>query len=264
MTDLSMISRPIAEELGCFETFFGQEMSAQSQPLAAILAHVKSRNGKQLRPMLVLLCAKMLGEVNETTYRAATFVEMLHTATLIHDDVVAESDSRRGLASVNAEWDNQTAVLAGDYLLAKAMLLMARPDTYNLLNEMLRTAASMSEGELVQNQKRGEKLCEADYLDIITRKTAVLLRACCVAGAMSVGTDEPTLQRVSDFGLHLGIVFQMRDDILDDESPECVAYAKALIDHHLEMALSHLDALPVSVCRDALRELTVFCAKREQ
>lgn len=262
MTDMNSIIKPIASELKQFNAYFDQEMAAESEPLSSIFKHLQSIKGKQLRPALVFLTAHLFGDITNATYRAATFVEMLHTATLIHDDVVDASEERRGTASVNALWSNFSAVLAGDYLLAKAVRLIAQPDTYELLTEMIQSAVMMSEGELIQSQKKHDCLSKEEYLDIITRKTAMLLRACCVAGALSVKADKEATEKASDFGLNLGIVFQMRDDLLDNESPECVAYAKALMPAYLGKTLESLAQLPASAYRDAMKDLAVFCAER--
>ena len=192
MKKLEHIIEPIRAELTQFEAFFAQTLKADTEPMDSIMRYALETKGKRLRPILVLLGAKMFGEVNELTLRAATFAEMVHTATLIHDDVVDDDDRRRGHASVKARFGNLSAVLAGDYLLAKAMLLLAN-DTA-ILNEMLRTTAAMSEGELMQgavglsyhgsrNDNPNESGChdvtalQNNYLDIITRKTAMLMRS---------------------------------------------------------------------------------------
>ena len=242
MKTLTQIIFPIAAELQQFEAFFGQTLKAETEPMNSIMRYVLDSRGKRLRPILVLLSAKL-------------FVEMIHSATLIHDDVVDDDDQRRGHASVKAQFDNLSAVLAGDYLLAKAMLLIAN-DT-DILNEMLQTTAAMSEGELMQNQNN------ADYLDIITRKTALLMRSCCAIGAMSVGAAEEQIQRISDFGLHFGQLFQMRDDILDADSPENVKMAMELLPVYQQETLKLLESFPEGETREALKDLSVFCATRD-
>jgi octaprenyl-diphosphate synthase len=250
---LDQIISPIAAELQQFEAFFGQTLKAETDPMNSIMRYVLDSRGKRLRPILVLLSAKLFGEINEQTLRAATFVEMIHSATLIHDDVVDDDDQRRGHASVKAQFGNLSAVLAGDYLLAKAMLLIAN-DT-DILNEMLRTTAAMSEGELMQNQNN------ADYLDIITRKTALLMRSSCVAGAMSVGAKTEQIQQISDFGLNFGILFQLRDDMLDGENTEI---AHSLLPDYLEKTLQSLEGFENRGILKVLKELTLFCAEREE
>ncbi len=282
MKNLTDIIAPIATEMARFEAFFAQTLKADTEPMDNIMRYALETKGKRLRPILVLLGAKMFGTVNELTLRAATFAEMVHTATLIHDDVVDDDDRRRGHASVKARFGNLSAVLAGDYLLAKAMLLLAN-DTA-ILNEMLRTTAAMSEGELMQgavglSHRDGVGLsyhgsrCDAtqqrlprcdspttQYLDIITRKTAMLMRSCCAAGALSVEATQEQIQQISDFGLNFGILFQLRDDLLDSENTEM---AQALLPIYYDKAWHTLEGFPPSEITFALRDLTVFCAERE-
>ena len=274
------IIEPIRAELAQFEVFFEQTMKAETEPMDGIMHYVQESRGKRLRPILVLLSAKLFGEVNERTLRAATFVEMMHSATLIHDDVVDDADQRRGKASVKAQFGNHSAVLAGDYLLAKAILLFSNLKDIDILNEMLRTAAAMSEGELLQNATRSlspskgrdkeveayrnrpfDKLRDLNYLDIITRKTATLLRSCCVAGALSVDATQEQVQQMADFGINFGILFQLRDDMLDGENVE---QAQALLPLYYEKALQALEGFPPTEITETLRDLTVFCAEREE
>ena len=280
MTD---IIRPIATELAQFEAFFEKTLHAQTEPMDNIMQYVHDTQGKRLRPILVLLSAKLFGEINEQTLRSATFVEMVHSATLIHDDVVDDANSRRKKASVKAQFGNLSAVLAGDYLLAQAMLLLSHPDDYAILQEMLRTTAAMSEGELMQcarslspskgrdkkvessigrpfDPSTGSGLRDLNYLDIITRKTAMLMRSCCVAGALSVNATPEQVQHIADFGLLFGQLFQMRDDILDGENTE---QAQALLPVYYEKTLQTLDSFASSEIINTLRDLTVFCAERE-
>lgn len=261
-------------EMENFELRFAEALKGAVLPMDEVLCHVGAVAGKRLRPQLVLMTARLFDEVNETTRRTALFVELLHTATLIHDDVVDGSDVRRGQPSVNARWNNQVAVLAGDYLLAKAMQFLSRPEDSLILNEMLHTTMAMSEGELMQNselsfRQANSALCipkSEIYLDIITRKTAMLLRSCCVGGALSVGASQDIINKVGDFGLNLGLVFQMRDDILDDDSMEATTFAKELIPEYLDKALKALEALiPFTKNIEALEELrslAMFSAQR--
>ena len=271
---------PITVELAQFEAFFEKTMKAETEPMNSIMHYVLDSRGKRMRPTLVLLSAKLFGEINEQTLRAATFVEMVHSATLIHDDVVDDSNLRRNHASVKARFGNLSAVLAGDYLLAKAMLLLAQPNDYAILQEMLHTAAAMSEGELMQgasirslSSSKGQdknveaykgrpfdRLSDLNYLDIITRKTAMLMRSCCAAGALSVGAPPEQVQQIADFGLNFGILFQLRDDLLDGENIE---QAKALLPIYYEKTLNALEGFAPSESTAALRDLTVFCAERE-
>ena len=274
---LTDIVQPIAAELAQFEAFFAQTLKADTEPMDSIMRYVGGTKGKRLRPILVLLGARLFGDVNEKTLRAAAFVEMVHSATLIHDDVVDQSDERRGRASVKTQFGNLSAVLAGDYLLAKAMLLLSQPDDSAILQEMLRTTAAMSEGELMQNTRslslsKGrdikdesptgrpfDELRDLNYLEIITRKTALLMRSCCTAGALSVGATPKEVQRISDFGLNFGILFQLRDDLLDGENME---QAQALLPGYQEKTLQALDTFAPSKIVETLKELTVFCAER--
>jgi octaprenyl-diphosphate synthase len=277
---LEQIIHPIAAELAQFEAFFEKTMNAETKPMDNIMYYVLDSRGKRMRPILVLLSAKLFGEINSQTLRAATFVEMVHSATLIHDDVVDDSNLRRNHASVKARFGNLSAVLAGDYLLAKAMLLLAQPNDYAILQEMLHTAAAMSEGELMQgasirslSSSKGQdknveaykgrpfdRLSDLNYLDIITRKTATLMRSCCVAGALSVNATPEQVQQIADFGINFGILFQLRDDILDSEN---VAQAQSLLPIYHEKTLKALEGFPPSEIAAALRDLTVFCAERE-
>ena len=276
--ELAQIITPIATELAQFEGFFEQTMKAETEPMERIMRYVGDTRGKRLRPMLVLLSAKLFGQVNERTVRAAAFVELVHSATLLHDDVVDDDDERRGRSSVKAQFGNLSAVLAGDFLLAKAMLLLSAPGDHAILQEMLRTAAAMSEGELMQGTRslspskgRGEevetykgrpfdKLRDLNYLDIITRKTAMLMRSCCAAGALSVEATPKQVQQIADFGIHFGILFQLRDDLLDGENLE---QAQALLPVYYEKTMQALEGFPPSEITEALRDLTMFCAERE-
>ena len=264
-------------ELERFEQAFKSVLTSDVVPMDAMMHYVTSVQGKRLRPRLVFLSAQLFGAINDITRRTALFVEMLHTATLIHDDVVDGSDTRRGQASVNARWDSKAAVLAGDYLLAKALTQLSEPSDHPILKEMLNVAMVMSEGELLQNkrweaevsnQKNTDAFPTTDlYLSIIERKTARLLRACCVGGALSVHASSEVINKIGDFGLNLGLVFQMRDDILDDDDPMTTAMAKQLLPGYLDKAIKALDALTPYVgdkdVQNTLRELTVFCAERE-
>jgi len=239
-------------EMEEFESRFAEALRGSVLPMDEVLRYVEAAPGKRLRPWLVFLSARLFGEINDTTRRTALFVELLHTATLIHDDVVDGSDTRRGQPSVNARWNSQVAVLAGDYLLAKAMRLLSNPEDHLILKEMLDVAMKMSEGELLQNGKRRTENGKL-YLEIITRKTARLIQACCVCGAMSVNSSLLTSLPLADFGLNYGLVFQMRDDIDDGEN---VDMAKALLPVYQEKALKALEALePMVSDKEALASL---------
>ena len=277
MKTLEQIIHPIAVELAQFEAFFETTLHAETEPMNSIMQYVLDSRGKRMRPILVLLSAKLFGEINEQTLRSATFVEIIHSATLIHDDVVDNADKRRDKSSVKAKFGNLSAVLAGDYLLAKAMLLLANPGDHAILQEMLSTTAAMSEGELMQGSvglsyhgsrcdAPQQRLPQCDsptdhYLDIITRKTAMLMRSCCVAGALSVDATTEQVLQIADFGLDFGILFQLRDDLLDGENLE---QAKALLPIYYEKTLKALESFPPSEITETLRDLTAFCAEREE
>lgn len=235
------------QEMPAFERRFAEVMSSPTLPMDEVLRYVREGKGKRLRPRLVFMAARLFGEVNESTWRTALFVELLHTATLVHDDVVDASDERRGQPSVNAKWDNKTAVLCGDHLLSKAMLVLSDPADNNILVEMLNTALAMSEGELMQSRRQeaedGSQEAEdrrQEYLSIIERKTARLMKACCIGGALSVGATQEQVVAVGEFGLNYGMLFQLRDDIADNEN---VALAKALLPLYEEKTLGALKTL---------------------
>ncbi len=206
----------INEELKVFETRFKEAMQGQGSRLNRILRYIVKRKGKQLRPMFVLLSAKLCGEVNEPAYRAASLVELLHTATLIHDDVVDDSLERRGFFSTFALWKAKANILLGDYLLAKGLLLSLDNNDYRVLHILSDAVRKMSEGELLQMQKaRTLNLEEEIYYDIIRSKTASLLASACAAGAWSTSQDEAVTEKMRLFGEKTGMAFQIKDDLFD-------------------------------------------------
>ena len=191
-------------------------MRSEVALLDKITRYIVKRKGKQMRPMFVFLTAKMLGGTNDTTYRAATLIELLHTATLVHDDVVDDSDKRRGFFSINALWKNKVAVLVGDYLLSRGLLLAVKHKDYNLLEITSNSVKEMSEGELLQMEKaRKLDITEEVYFNIIRQKTASLIASCCASGAASVSADEELIENMRKFGETVGIAFQIRDDLFD-------------------------------------------------
>ena len=206
-------------------------MTSRTLPMDEVLRYVGEGKGKRLRPKLVFLAAKLFGEVK------------IHTATLVHDDVVDESDERRGRPSVNAKWDNKTAVLCGDHLLSKAMLVLSNPVDNKILVEMLNTALAMSEGELMQSRRQEAEDGRQNYLNIIERKTARLMMACCVGGALSVGAAQEQVRAAGEFGLNYGMMFQMRDDIADADDAENVVMAKELLPVYEKKTLKALKTL---------------------
>lgn len=218
MSRIEQIKAPIVEQMRQFEPHFRGVMKSKVPLLNIILNYMLRRKGKQMRPMLVFLTAKMLGTVNEKTFTAATFIELLHTATLAHDDVVDESYKRRGFWSINALWKKKIAVLVGDYFLSQGLLLAVRNKTYDLLEIVSEAVKEMSEGELLQIEKaRKLDITEELYFTIIQKKTASLITSCCACGAQSVSPDAELVKRMGDFGRHAGIAFQIRDDMFDYE-----------------------------------------------
>ena len=206
----------IAPELIAFEKKFGEAVKSQTPLLDTIMKYIIKRKGKQLRPMFVFLCAKLNGPVNESTYRAAALVELLHTATLVHDDVVDESLERRGFFSINALWKNKIAVLVGDYLLSKGLLLSTEAGDFKHLHILSQAVKQMSEGELLQIEKaRKLNLNEDIYFEIIRSKTASLLSSACAVGAWSTSKDEIVTEKMKLFGEKVGIAFQIKDDLFD-------------------------------------------------
>jgi len=199
-----------------FEVKFKESMKSNVPLLEKITSYIVKRKGKQIRPMFVFLSAKIHGEINESSYRAAALIELLHTATLVHDDVVDDSNERRGFFSVNALWKNKIAVLIGDYLLSKGLLLSLDNDDFQMLKLVSNAVREMSEGELLQIEKaRKLDISEEIYFDIIRKKTASLVAACCATGAASVTENKQIIERMKQFGTLTGIAFQIKDDLFD-------------------------------------------------
>jgi octaprenyl-diphosphate synthase len=218
MTVLTKIKIPVEREMDEFEAYFNRTMRSEIPLLNIILNYIIRRKGKQMRPLLVFLTAKLNGVISESTYVAATFIELLHTASLVHDDVVDDAHERRGALSVNALWNSKIAVLVGDYLLSKGMLISVEKNRFDMLEIVSEAVKLMSEGELLQLQKaRKLNIKEEDYFKIIMSKTAALLAACTACGARSVSDDLETIQLMKDFGENIGIAFQIKDDLLDYE-----------------------------------------------
>ena len=199
-----------------FEIKFKQSMQSNIPLLNKITNYIVKRKGKQIRPMFVFLSAQCISPINESTYRAASLIELLHTATLVHDDVVDDSNERRGFFSVNALWKNKIAVLIGDFLLSSGLLLSIDNGDFHLLKIVSNAVREMSEGELLQIEKaRKLDISEEVYFEIITKKTATLIAACCAAGVASVTNDEKQINLFNDFGTNTGIAFQIKDDLFD-------------------------------------------------
>ena len=214
--NLKKISAPVTSELDEFEKQFSNVLKSRVALIDIITKYILKQKGKKIRPILVLLSAKLCGEVNNRTYIAANLVELLHTATLIHDDVVDEAKTRRGIASINAVWKNKAAVLIGDYLLSKGLLVSLENNEYDFLQVTSEAVRRMSEGELLQIQKaRNFDGTEETYFKVISDKTASLIKTCCKLGALSTAKDKEDVEKLGIFGENIGIAFQLRDDILD-------------------------------------------------
>jgi octaprenyl-diphosphate synthase len=218
MNITAQIKQPIQSEMELFEKKFYESMSSQVALLNRITYYIVNRKGKQMRPMFVFLTAKMLsgGTVNERTYRGASVIELIHTATLVHDDVVDDSNRRRGFFSINALWKNKIAVLVGDYLLSKGLLLSIDNGDFDLLRIISVAVREMSEGELLQIEKaRRLDIVESVYYDIIRKKTATLIASCCALGARSVVDNDDEVENMRHFGELIGMAFQIKDDLFD-------------------------------------------------
>ncbi|MFZ4462259.1 MAG: polyprenyl synthetase family protein [Bacteroidales bacterium] len=219
MSGLSEIKRPVSKELDQFEEVFRDAMRSKVPLLDKVTQYIVKTKGKQMRPLFVLLSARICGEINDSTLRAATLIELLHTATLVHDDVVDDSNERRGFFSINALWKNKIAVLVGDYLLSRGMMLALSNKDFELLCIVSNAVQEMSEGELLQIEKaRRLDIEESVYFDIIRKKTASLIASCCAVGAASVNANEEMIEKMKNFGTYVGIAFQIKDDIFDYES----------------------------------------------
>ena len=218
MKIVSQIKQPIEYEMELFEKKFQLSMFSKVSLLNRITHYVVNRKGKQMRPMFVFFIAKMFnnGEVNDRTYRGASVIELIHTATLVHDDVVDESAKRRGFFSINALWKNKIAVLVGDFLLSKGLLLSIDNNDFDLLKIISTAVREMSEGELLQIEKaRKLNITESVYFEIIRKKTATLIAACCEVGAQSVIASKAEVENMRQFGEYIGIAFQIKDDLFD-------------------------------------------------
>jgi octaprenyl-diphosphate synthase len=216
MPSLAEVQRPIAAEMAAFEGHFREAMRSRVALLDRIMHYIVRRKGKQMRPMFTFLSARLFGPVNDSAYTAASLIELLHTATLVHDDVVDGSPLRRGFFSINALWKNKIAVLVGDYLLSRGLLLAIDKGETDLLRIVSHAVREMSEGELLQLQKtRDLNFSEEVYFDIVRQKTASLIAACCACGACAAGRPQEEVERMRRFGELTGIAFQIKDDLFD-------------------------------------------------
>jgi octaprenyl-diphosphate synthase len=215
---LTEISKPVKIELEEFQKLFKSSLKSNNSLVNLVTNYIIKQKGKKVRPALVLLSAKLCGEINERSYRGASLVELLHTATLVHDDVVDNADKRRGFPSINAIWKNKIAVLMGDYLLAKGLMISVEGEDFDFLKKITNTVKRMSEGELLQIQKtRKLDIDEETYFQIISDKTASLIETCCEIGALSNSDNIEYHNAMRSFGNSLGLAFQIKDDILDYE-----------------------------------------------
>lgn len=216
MDQLSIIKRPIKADLERFVNLFEKSLTHDYGLLAQVLDHIRQRAGKRMRPMLILLMAKHFGGITDATQYAAVGLELLHTASLVHDDVVDDSAERRGQSSVNAEYNNKVAVLVGDYILSTALLNVALTDNQIIVKRLAELGRTLASGEILQlSNIQNTEISEDVYYDVIIQKTAALFEACCTIGALSAGGSDEDIQKASLFGRNLGIMFQIKDDIFD-------------------------------------------------
>ncbi|MBR5440327.1 MAG: polyprenyl synthetase family protein [Prevotella sp.] len=216
MDYLSIIKQPISTEIADFIEIFNQSLTHEDGMLGQALEHIRQRTGKRMRPILILLIAKCFGKISPVTQHAAVGLELLHTASLVHDDVVDESSERRGQASVNATYNNKVAVLVGDFILSTALLNVAKTGDHRIVENLAELGRTLSNGEILQlTNIQNQNFSEEVYYQVINQKTAALFEACAGIGALSVGADEELVEEAKRFGQNLGIIFQIRDDIFD-------------------------------------------------
>ncbi len=244
MQGIEEIKQPIVVEMEQFELHFRKSMKSNTALLDKITHYIIKRKGKQMRPMFVFLSSRVVGEVTESSYVAASLIELLHTATLVHDDVVDDSNERRGFFSLNALWKNKIAVLVGDYLLSRGLLLAVEHGEHRVLQLVSQAVREMSEGELLQIEKaRKLNITEEIYYDIIRQKTASLVAACCASGASAAGASDEEVARMKQFGEHVGMAFQLKDDIFDYGSGEEIGKPTGIDIRERKMTLPLIHAL---------------------
>lgn len=258
MAELNKIKKTIEREMNEFEDRFRQSMKSSAPLLDKITHYIVKRKGKQMRPMFVFLSAHISGGVTEATYRAGILIELLHTATLVHDDVVDDSNERRGFFSINALWKNKIAVLVGDFLLSRGLLLATQHKDFRLLEIVSEAVRLMSEGELLQIEKaRRLDIEEPIYFEIIRRKTASLIASCCACGASSAGADEDTVQLMNLFGEKIGIAFQIKDDLFDYENSSLIGKPTGIDIKEQKMTLPLIYALNQASSQDRKRIINI-------
>jgi len=258
---MELAKKVISKELALFEVHFREAMKSRVALLDRIMQYIVRRKGKQLRPMFVLLSAKLGGDINDSTYRAASLVELLHTATLVHDDVVDEANERRGFFSINALWKNKIAVLVGDYLLSKGLLLSLDNKDHRVLQLLSTAVRLMSEGELLQLEKsRKLNLDESIYYEIIGGKTASLLASSCAAGASTTFDNDDAIEKMRLFGEKVGVAFQIKDDLFDYSSE---AVGKPTGNDIKEKKLTLPLIYTLNNCDAALRKKIIYIIKNQ-
>ena len=251
MNTIKEIKKPIQQEMLLFEKKFKNSLNSKVPLLDKILHYIVKRKGKQMRPMFVFLSGKLFGEINESSFRAASLIELLHTATLVHDDVIDDANMRRGFFSINALWKNKIAVLVGDYLLSKGLLMSLENEEYDLLQIVSKAVKEMSEGELLQIEKARKLDIEEDvYFEIIRQKTATLIAACCACGAVTAKQDKEAIERMRKFGELVGIAFQMKDDLFDYYNEDVIGKPTGIDIKEQKMTLPLIYALKHSSRKD--------------
>ncbi|MFO7852520.1 MAG: polyprenyl synthetase family protein [Bacteroidota bacterium] len=264
MSKLATIRKPIEKEMREFERYFNNTLRTNVPLLKIILNYVMRRKGKQMRPLLVFLSAGLNGKINEATYVGATFIELLHTATLVHDDVVDNARERRGALSINALWNSKIAVLTGDYLLAQGLLISIEKNRFEMLEIVSEAVQAMSEGELLQLQKaRKLNITEDVYFDIIKMKTAALIAACTACGTVSVTDDPERIRTMKDLGENIGIAFQIRDDLFDYQDNGLTGKSAGNDIKEKKITLPLIHALQEGTSSERKRILNIIRGKRK-
>ncbi|MBP9995482.1 MAG: polyprenyl synthetase family protein [bacterium] len=262
---LDEIKSVVAPELSRFDDYYSDALRSDNKLLDKIGAYTLRHKGKQLRPLFVFLSAKCFGEVNGRTFRAATFIELLHSATLIHDDVVDDAAERRGFASMNALYKNKIAVLAGDYLLAKGMMIALENKEYQMLDMISEAVANIGDGEISQLDKaKRMDVSEDEYYQIIEKKTASLFASCCAIGAVSTNADARQVEAMRLFGTYAGIAFQIRDDIFDyqPDNMSGKGFGNDIKEHKMTLPLIHLLKESPPVEREIIKGKILLCGKK--
>lgn len=261
---VTQIKAPIEAEMIQFQEYFRELMRSDVYLLDIVTRYILKTKGKQMRPMFVFLTAKLNGEVGKSTYVAASLIELLHTATLVHDDVVDNSEKRRGAFSIKALWKSKIAVLVGDYFLSKGLLVAVNNNEYELLKIMSTAVEEMAEGELIQLEKsRRLNITEADYFEIIKKKTAALIAASTAAGAKSVKTSDQKLFEMKEFGYNIGIAFQIKDDLFDYEPSTKIGKPKGNDIQEKKMTLPLIAALN-SVTKGERKQIMKIVKKKNK